>query len=135
VVLASGLYVDLAFVRPCFDHFDHPPLTPPFTPPLDPLSASHWAVGTFMLVSFGTWSVVSPLVLYTPLALGPQIDLKCNLTQDDMPAEGSRGAAAGTDCRRAAPQASAHEAHRLRVNIIMMDPTHGGIFTTRSTHL
>ena len=31
---------------------------------LDPLSASHWAVGTFMLVSLGTWSV------FTPLALG-----------------------------------------------------------------
>jgi cytochrome c oxidase assembly protein subunit 20 len=38
---------------------------------LDPLSASHWAVGTFMLVSLGTWSVVSPLLLCIPLALGP----------------------------------------------------------------
>ncbi len=66
-----------------------------------------------MLVSLGTWSVVSPLVLCTPLALGSQFDLKCNTTQDDMPAEDFRGAAAGTDCGRAAPQASAHEAHRL----------------------
>lgn len=37
---------------------------------LGPLSASHWAVGTFMLVSLGTWSVVSLLVLCTPHALG-----------------------------------------------------------------
>jgi hypothetical protein len=92
-----------------------------------PLSASHWAVGTFMLVSLGTWSVVSPLALYTLLPLGSS--LKCGPTQDDMPAEDSRGAAAGTDCRRTAPQASAHEVQRLRVTIVM-DPIHGDIFAT-----
>jgi hypothetical protein len=80
-----------------------------------------------MLVSLGTWSVVSPLVLCTPLALGSS--LKPIPTQDDMPAEDSRGAAAGTDCRRTAPQASAHEAQGLRVTI-GMNPIHSGIFAT-----
>jgi hypothetical protein len=50
-----------------------------------------------------------------------------------MSAEDSRGAAAGADCCRTAPQASAHEARRLRVNIVM-NPVHGGIFTRRNTH-
>ena len=50
-----------------------------------------------------------------------------------MSAEDSRGAAAGADCCRTAPQASTHKARRLRVNIVM-NPVHGGIFARRNTH-
>jgi hypothetical protein len=76
----------------------------------------------------------SPLVLCTPLLpVHHRHDLKCNPTQDDMSAEDSRGAAAGTDCCRTAPQASTHEARGLRVNIVT-NPVHGGIFAKRNTH-
>lgn len=80
-----------------------------------------------MLVSLGTWSVVSPLV--HQLCVHRRLDLICSPTQDDMPTEDSRGAAASTDCRRTAPHASTHEAQGLRVTIVM-NPIHGDIFAT-----
>ena len=72
----------------------------------DPLLASHWAVGTFVVVSLGTWSVLD-----TPSwRRRPDSEFASPLSQDDMSAEYLGGTKAGTDRRRTTSQASARKA-------------------------
>ena len=126
-MLASALFVDLAFVRPCPD----PPPTPTTFPLyFTPFILIRRGIRSFIGESLGCGNVHARVTrdLVSSFTISPmhptgsgfiRHDLKCNPTQDDMSAKDFRGAAAGTDCCRTASQASTHEARRLRVNIVM----------------
>jgi len=68
-------------------------------------------MGTFMLVSLGTWSVVSGMARRMPAIL----KRGSPFTQDDMSAEYPGGAEAGSDRRRTTSPAGARKAQGLRV--------------------
>lgn len=96
----------------------------------DPLLASHWAVGTFVVVSLGTWSALDS----SSWRRRPDSETASPLAQDDMSAEYLGGTKAGADCRRTTSQASARKAEGLgdaAVTILK----HGYIVATRKTRI
>jgi hypothetical protein len=95
----------------------------------DPLLASHWAVGTFVVVSLGTWSVLD----FPSWRRRPDSETTYPLAQDDMSAEYLGGTKAGADCRRTIAQASARKAEG-RGDAAVTILIHGCIFATRKKH-
>ena len=131
MVLALASYVGSAFV--CHIDFVLNPLLSHFFRTdagcgTDPLLASHWAVGTFVAVSLGTWSVLdSP-----SWRRRPDSEPASPLAQDNMSAEYLGRAEAGADRRRTTSQASARKNEGLgdaAVTILI----HGCIVATRKT--
>jgi len=96
----------------------------------DPLLASHWAVGTFVVVSLGTWSVLAS----PSCCRRPDSETASPLAQDDMSAEYLGGTKAGADCRGTTSQASARKAEG-RGDAALTILMHGCIFATRKTRI